>query len=650
MNSLSKSLASISKYQSSDLINEFWRLEGDAGLQRKLFADFAENNPDAFSCFAEILVYNTSKVLRALAMQGLGQIPLQNRPNLQGADLKEFFKTLFTELRSSSDLLKWSASKVVSEIVPPIILESRQLWDQGEPIDRTELSRSVRQMQSNYTNKINYFDINKRGKRGDEPEYERYLEYWVYCDTSALFTEDSNSGNYRSIIEHVLAKLQGYGVILALGCQGQYTTNDTVQDVALRQARLTYITDDNQKLLYDHLAWYIENQAHNDNLRVHAAETFNLTEKWKPIIDKFKILSKLLLGSQILRDGAINILSPQKVALQQNLNAAAILLTAFVDLRDYKLNDAASLEKLSLTEIGKLVKIANDDLSLINKNTDLGNRSSTDLSKQLSSDTSHAKQHIQSLQNQHTNQIQNWLKRLAQTSQDLQKQQGVIKNNQSTLNKVYDDVSRLDTSIYNDITSIPDQAARHSKDYETLVECKPLLDRLEILRKNVESKLSPTSSLTVSSEPASLRKRTQVTIIWAVSIIVLAAVSRPSKVWLLNNPVAPPGSSSGNVSSSSSYSTQNISSSWYNTGFPKRNGCGGGTSNGQWYPVFVKYSAANWQGIIRNHCGDIGSAQSEEIASEKGQIQVASFGNRQDAEGFAAYMKSQYGSAWVGKK
>ncbi len=628
---LNNSIQNTSVCNCLELVNQFWLLEGDAGLQRKLFADFAENNPDAFSCFAEILAQSTSKVLRALAMQGLGQIPLQNRPNYQGEDLKGFFKTLFAELRSSSDLLKWSASKVVSEIVPPIILESRQLWEQGEPLDRIELSRSVRQMQSTYTNKINYFDIHKRGKHGDEPEYERYLEYWVYCDTSALFTEDSNSDNYRSIVEHVLAKLQGYGVILALGCQGQYTTNKIVQDSALRQARLTYTTDDNQKLLYDHLAWYIENPIHADNLRVHAAETFNLTGNWKPVIDKFKILSNLLLGSQILRD-------------------AAILLTAFIDLRDYKLNNAANLEKLSLTKIERFVKTANDDLSLINKNADLGKKSETDLSKKLNSDANHAKQHIQNLQDQYIDQIQNWLKRLDQAYQDLQKQRNIVTNNQVTLDKVYNDISKLDTSIYNDITSVSDQDARHSKDYETLEECKLLLARLENLRKNVESKLSPTSSLTTSREPTNLRKRIQVTVIWAVSIIVLTAISRPSKAWLLYNPVAPPGSSSGNVSSSSSSSTQSISSFWYNTGFPKPNGCGGGTSsNGQWHPVFVKYSASNWQGIIGNHCGDIGTAQSEEIASEKGQIQVASFGNRQDAEGFAAYMKSQYGSGWVGK-
>lgn len=643
---LDNSIQNISICTCLELINEFWRLEGDAGLQRKLFADFAENNPDAFSSFAEILAQSTSKVLRALAMQGLGQIPLQNCPNYQGEDLKGFFKTLFAELRSSSDLLKWSACKVVSEIVPPIILESRQLWEQGEPLDRTELSRSVRQMQSTYTNKINYFDIHKRGKHGNEPEYERYLEYWVYCDTSALFTEDSNSDNYRSIVEHALAKLQGYGIILALGYQGLYTTNKIVQDATLRQARLTYTTDDNQKLLYDHLAWYIENSTHADNLRVHAAETFNLTGNWKPVIDKFKILSNFLLGSQVLRDGAIKILLPQKSALQQNISDAAILLTAFIHLRDYKLNNTANLEKLSLTKIERFFKTANGDLSLINKIADLGKQSATDLSKKLNSDANYAKQHIQDLQNQHIDQIQNWLKRLDQAYQDFQKP----KKNQAALDKVYNDVSKLDTSIYNDITSISDQDARHSKDYETLEESKLLLARLESLRKSVEIKLSPPSSLTTSGESTNLRERTPVTVIWAVSIIVLTAISHPAKTWLLYNPVAPPGSSSGNVSSNSSSSTQSISSSWYNTGFPKPNGCGGGTSsNGQWHPVFVKYNVSNWQGIIENHCGDIGTAQSKEIANEKGQIQVASFGNRQDAEGFAAYMKSQYGSGWVGK-
>jgi hypothetical protein len=153
----------------------------------------------------------------------------------------------------------------------------------------------------------------------------------------------------------------------------------------------------------------------------------------------------------------------------------------------------------------------------------------------------------------------------------------------------------------------------------------------------------------LSREPDKLRKQGLISFGFAAVLVILAAISKPSKVWLLQNPVPPPGAS-GNYSSNSISNTQSSLSSWYNTGFPKPNGCGGGTAiNGQWYPVFVKYSASNWQGIIRNHCGDIDQAQSEAIAEEKGQIQIASFGSRQDAEGFAAYLRSQYGSGWVGK-
>jgi hypothetical protein len=520
-----------------ELVTQFWSLEGDAGLQRKLFSDFAENNLDAFSCFAEILDQSTAKVLRALAMQGLGQIPVSNRPNYQGEDLKNFFKVIFAELQSSSDLLKWSASKVVSDIIPPFILESRQLWDGVEPLDRIELSRSIRQMQSNYINKISYFDIYKRGKRGDEPDYEKYLEYWVYCDTSKLFLEDSNSDNYRIIVEHVLAKLQGYGVILALGCQGQYTTNETVQDAALRQARILYRTEDNQKILYDHLAWYIENPAHSDTFRIHAAETFNLTETWKPEIEKFKTLSNLLFGGQVLRVAGIEILLPQQESLKQNLNDAATLSSIFICLRDFKFDDSTNLEKVSLAEINQLVKVAKNNLSLIEESVAIGKQAATDLSKQLSCEDTNAKQYIQGLQYQHTSQIQDWLRRLNNASQELQRQQRVIVTNQAALDKTYKEVKNANTTTYNAITSIQDEKARYSKDYQTLEKSRQLISRLQTLRKNVENKLDDNSDLT------NLIKRIQVAAILAVSIIILTVLSRPVKLWLLDHPVSPPGSS-----------------------------------------------------------------------------------------------------------
>jgi hypothetical protein len=531
------SMQSTSNCICMELVTQFWSLEGDAGLQRKLFSDFAENNLDAFSCFAEILDQSTAKVLRALAMQGLGQIPVSNRPNYQGEDLKNFFKVIFAELRSSSDLLKWSAAKVVSDIVPPFILESRQLWEQAEPLDRTELSRSIRQMQSNYINKISYFDIYKRGKRGDDPDYEKYLEYWVYCDTSTLFLENLSSDNYRIIVEHVLAKLQSYGVILALGCQGQYATNETVQDAALRQARLLYRTEDNQKIIYDHLAWYIENSAHSDGFRIHAAETFNLTETWKPEIEKFKTLSNLLFGGQVLRVAGIEILLPQQESLKQNLNDAATLLSIFICLRDFKFDDSTNLEKVSLAEINQLVKVDKNNLSLIEESVAIGKQAATDLSKQLSCEDTNAKQYIQGLQYQHTSQIQDWLRRLNNASQELQRQQRVIVTNQAALDKTYKEVKNANTTTYNAITSIQDEKARHSKDYQTLEKSRQLISRLQTLRKNVENKLDDNSDLT------NLIKRIQVAAILAVSIIILTVLSRPVKLWLLDHPVSPPGSS-----------------------------------------------------------------------------------------------------------
>lgn len=46
------------------LVNQFWQLEADAGFQRKLFIDFAHQNPNAFSCFAD---FDAKKAQRQLS-------------------------------------------------------------------------------------------------------------------------------------------------------------------------------------------------------------------------------------------------------------------------------------------------------------------------------------------------------------------------------------------------------------------------------------------------------------------------------------------------------------------------------------------------------------------------------------------------------
>jgi hypothetical protein len=63
--------------------------------------------------------------------------------------------------------------------------------------------------------------------------------------------------------------------------------------------------------------------------------------------------------------------------------------------------------------------------------------------------------------------------------------------------------------------------------------------------------------------------------------------------------------------------------------------------------VFIQYRDDNWSQVLSNHCGDLETAQSQAKAKELGKIQVASFNNAEEAQGFATYMISQYGSGWV---
>lgn len=645
------------------LVNRFWQLEADAGRQRQLFIDFAHENPNAFSCFAEILAHSSSAVLRALAIQGFGEIPESNLPDLQGEDFKYFLKLLFAEVSSSSDIVRLSAAKVVTDIIPPFFIESRNLWEPSEPLDRIELSRVIRKLEGDYLKRVQDFNLSKRGTRGDEPDYERYLDFWVYGATSApiLFTNNSNSENYRPIVEHVLNRLQGHGVILALGCQGGYKTSQVAQDAGLHQARVTYsISDDYQKLLYDDLVWYIQESSHSDQLRVHAAETINLTGEWKPTLEKLKVLSKLLLGSEVLRDGAIQILSPQMNLLQQSLTNAAGLLRSFINLQQYRLDDRYDLRIVSLQELEKFIRSAEDNLSSIKDNVTTGINTAKSLGKKLNSDSDQAHKYLHSLDSKYTNQIKQWLIKLRDTIKTLSENQQKIKSIQNTLNHVYDQVKRFHETIYSKLTDISNQTEiRQSTKYQTLEECDILLKKLNDLYQQVYRILQSPGVLTSSDQPDKLRKRAKVSIIWGIAVATVAFFSPLVKVLLQDYPIPQPiwfeemerefkrwiGSYS---ISRTQTSTSDSSKVWYLTGFPKPNGCGSSSSaSGEWYRVLVTYSDANWQGVLNNHCGDIGLAQSRQGAKQSGKIQVASFGNRKDAEGFADYMKDQYGSGWV---
>ncbi|MBP0008688.1 MULTISPECIES: hypothetical protein [unclassified Roseofilum] len=127
---------------------------------------------------------------------------------------------------------------------------------------------------------------------------------------------------------------------------------------------------------------------------------------------------------------------------------------------------------------------------------------------------------------------------------------------------------------------------------------------------------------------------------WIVSgLIILIMVA-----WISNA-----GIYSSNSSSRSSSNQIQRGAAWYETGYPKQQ-CGhSSSSNNCWHPVFITYTSSNWNKIVRN-CRDVPNAQSQSTARERGKIQIASFNNSTDAEGFAKFMDRYYsGDSWIGE-
>ena len=162
------------------------------------------------------------------------------------------------------------------------------------------------------------------------------------------------------------------------------------------------------------------------------------------------------------------------------------------------------------------------------------------------------------------------------------------------------DINNLGQDINNKLMNIPDHPCRLDQNYQTIEECNALISRLNNLHNNLLKLVQGTSSRSpekisilrgISSGDANaLKCKGVVTAIFAVILAALALISKPSKDWLIANRVYEP-TSFGLSSSSYSVTSQSVTKPWYATGFPKPNGCGGGTPvNGKWYPVFIKYS------------------------------------------------------------
>ncbi|MEG4284546.1 hypothetical protein QUB68_15565 [Microcoleus sp. A006_D1] len=596
----------------------------NVGDQIQQYFDFAETDPDgAVPWFANILKEKALLTTRALALQGLGRAAQHAHIKQDLADwdvLKDIAKEVNEKGDSSRDLTRWAAAKLLEDIgYSPRDLQHREGGGFTEPVDR--IRREIRDRKLVEINRIQR--LNTTGET--TAEYDRNRDFWVYGPVEELFAGDDNSPNYQELVGDVVHELHGRGVYLGL-----MSPNSIVQEAALRQAGLIFKESaEIEEFIYGLLEDFLTESSHEMSLRIVTAEIISNASDLK----KLTTLSKLLLEDEQLRNVAVKLLIPYK---EQNLAEVEPDANTVLVALEYKLDiDRPEPENLTIqqieTHISSSMLNQNDIpgifLSAIESAKNLPmwqNQSSTLLVKFLED---------QSQINQSN--ISEWIKKLEdQKSKTLEIQQKV-KFYQSQIEKTISAIEN-NLNIHEKIKTIPNLEARNSNEYENYNQCKKLEKNLSSVKDKLLSEMNSKYSELINKSKNMGGENAWGFIKWGLGVIALG--------FFVIVPISKAFQSQNSSSSGSSISTS------YTMGFPKSTCGSSSTPNKCWYPVFIKYSDSNWNTVISNYCTDIESAQSLETAKKQGQIQVASFGNSNDAQGFANYMQSQFRSGSVGKQ
>jgi hypothetical protein len=661
----------------------------NVGEQIQSFFDFAENNPDqAVPFFVNIWETQASLTTRALALQGLGVAAQHYHVKEALADwdvLRDIAKEVKGKGEVSNDLTRWAAASALEAIgYSQQSLEDLRGGAIGEklPLIRQEIcDRKLAEI-----NRIPR--LNSRGKT--TVEYQRHLDFWLYGPADELLNGNENSRNYQDLIGDVIGELHGRGVYLGL-----ISPNSIVQGAALRQAGLIFKESaEIEKNLYGLLEEFLHNSNHETSLRIHAAEIINtatdvnrrlktlsklLLEENNPKLQevalrqaqsvfqqsaeteeslyqpleefllnsnhetslrihaaeiintatdinrRLKTLSQLLLEETELRNTAVRLLNPYKQELARVESDAYTVLGALNF--EYKL-DKPEPKDLTIAQIENRISSANQYESKISEIFINAMALAESLARRYGRSDSVLKQFLQNKQDEYLSDIVSWVSVLRTQRSDTLALQNKIKSSQLLLEQTFSKITNIDRNLYQKIRSLPYSEAIESNDSQSYNQYEKLLVDLKLLKTCLVSELNSKSDELLSKSKEMGGDTSWALIWWGLGIIAVGCFINFQ-----------------NFQSQGSRSNSYTTTAWYASGFPK-NSCGSSSSpNNCWYPVFIKYSDNNWNTVISNYCGDIGQAQSPETARELGQIQVASFGDSNEAQGFANYMQG-----WVGQQ
>jgi len=407
--------------------------------------------------------------------------------------------------------------------------------------------------------------------------------------------------------------------------------NSIVQEVALRQAGLIFkesaeIEDD----LYGLLEEFLHDSNHKISLKINAAEIINTA---RDLTRRLKTLSKLLLEETELRNTAVRLLTPYKQELARvESDAYTVLETLNFE---YRL-DKPEPKDLTTARMEAIISSANQLNNEITQKSIISIAAAESLARQYRQSALVVKKFLQSKQDEYKTDIENWIQKLRTQISDISALQDKIKSAQLLLDQTFSAIANVDINLSKTIRDLPNLEAIESNDHQSYNRGQKLLSDLELLKNKLVYELNSKSRELLSKSKDMGGETAYQLIWWGLGIIALG--------FFIITPVWKNSQSQG--SRSNSYTT----TAWYVTGFPKK-ACGSSSSpNNCWYPVFIKYSDDNWNRLISKYCGDLEQAHTRETARELGQIQVGSFGDYNEAKGFANYMQGQFGSGRVGQQ
>ena len=506
----------------------------------------AESNPDvASSAFINVLKYEASPPIRALALQGIAKIaPVLTKQDLASGE-SEYSLALLQCLSSevagtkqpTGDLTLWAVAWAIEQL--GFSPDKMEHWMGGTTLDiLRRIRHQIIHKKLEEINNIHRFD----GTGQFTPAYETYLEFWLYGPTEELLRAHIYSSKYIGVVKDVLNSLQVRGIEIALD-----SPNRIVQKEALFLAQEIFLESwETQQKLYHSLKYFLLEDYYDDvYLRQLAAEPISKAGSWLDISQVAKAaiicqnwqqviaigepsvatLEKAIAGNILLADisndreiincqiKAVETIGKIKFAHlttklqvlskillhpeEEVRNAAVILLIPHRSqlsrlekdasnllqaiLFEYQLNKP-ELRDLTIPEMEKLISEADKYQWSISTIFSRAIASADSLANRYEISPYQVKQFLQAKFQGYLPDIGNWMETISTQISETLVDRRNIQLNRYLINQAFSAIYKLDFHLYNKLIVLPNEELRISRQEES--NSSPDIEAKLIILKN----------------------------------------------------------------------------------------------------------------------------------------------------------------------